>query len=98
MARDPYENCNYDIVGWKCTLDTCCLAQSSFNYLPSFGGNLFFAILFALLIIAHGVVGFRRKPMGYAVGSIFGFLLELLGYIGRIMLSKDPFNGMGFWT
>lgn len=47
MAIDPFANCNYDILGWQCTLETCCLAQSSFYYLPNLGGNVFFALFSA---------------------------------------------------
>ena len=62
MAIDPYANCNLQIPDYStCTLDTCCLAQSNFLYLPSYGGNLFFAIFFGGLIIPQLGLGIIYK-------------------------------------
>jgi len=94
---DPNANCNYDLPGYLCTLKTCCLAQSSFLYRPTLGGNTFFAVLFGLLIFAQIAFGIRYRTWGYMSAMILGLLSEVIGYVGRIMLYFNPFNGIGFW-
>lgn len=97
MAIDPYANCNFTISNNDlCTLETCCLAQSSFLYIPTLGGNVFFAVYFAALCIPHLWLGFRHRTQGFAIGMIAGLVLELVGYIGRVQLHSNPFNGNAF--
>ena len=97
MAIDPFANCNYDILGWQCTLETCCLAQSLFYYLPNLGGNVFFALFFGLLMFPQVYLGWKYKTWGYASGMILGLAFEVMGYAGRVRLHQNPFDGMGFW-
>ncbi|KAI8938750.1 hypothetical protein NX059_004617 [Plenodomus lindquistii] len=97
MAIDPYANCNYGIdPKVKCTLETCCLDQSSFHYIPNWGGNLFFAIYFAVLCIPQLWLGIRYRQKGFAAGMLMGLILETVGYAGRLMLHNDPFDDNGF--
>ena len=97
MATDPYANCNFDIgINAPCTLQTCCLAQSSFLYRPSWGGNLCFAIYFAVLCVPQLWLGIRYRQKGFAVGMLCGLILEAVGYAGRLMLHINPFNGNAF--
>ncbi|KAJ5358657.1 uncharacterized protein N7496_011070 [Penicillium cataractarum] len=97
MANDTFGNCNYDIPGWEFTIQTCCLAQSSFNYRPTFAGNLIFTILFCILIIPQLFLGIRHKTWGYMAGTIIGFAFEALGYAGRVRLHINPFESISFW-
>ena len=90
MAIDPYANCS-NIPSYKCTLETCCLAQSSFLYLPSYGGNMFFAVFFGLFIIPQLGLGYWYKTWGFAVGMVMGLVLEVLGYVSRVQLHNSPF-------
>jgi len=97
MAIDPYANCNFNILDNSlCTLETCCLAQSSFLYLPSYGANLFFIILFAILIVPHLGLGIFYKTWGFMIGMLFGLVLEVLGYVARVQLHNNPFDGNAF--
>nr|QCC62997.1 hypothetical protein [Phoma sp.] len=97
MTTDPFANCNFDIPPTeRCTLDTCCLAQSSFLYRPSWGGNLFFIIYFAILCLPQLWLGIRYRQTGFAIGMLIGLVLEVVGYAGRVMLHTDPFNGNAF--
>lgn len=97
MAIDPYANCNpYIEDNNLCTLETCCLAQSSFLYIPDFGGNLFFTIWFAILLIPQLYLGIRYKTWGFMGGMLSGLILEVIGYAARIMLNDNPFNGDAF--
>ncbi|WPG99733.1 Hypothetical protein R9X50_00255200 [Acrodontium crateriforme] len=88
--------CNFDIPRYDCTLETCCLAQSSFLYIPSFGGNLFFTIFFAAAIIPQLIIGIWYRTWGFAVGMFCGLLLEVIGYVARVMLHGSPFDANPF--
>jgi len=96
MAIDPYANCNLAIENYLCTLDTCCLAQSPFLYRASYGGNLAFAIIFGVFLIPQIALGVYYKTWGFMVGMIMGLILEVLGYVARILLHDNPFNGDAF--
>lgn len=98
MGIDPYAGCDWTLTDWSyCTLDTCCLMQGgTFLYLPSFGGNVFFAVFFGLFIIPNLYLGIKHKTWGYMAGMVIGLLLEVLGYAARIMLHNNPWDGNGF--
>ncbi|KAF2022779.1 RTA1-domain-containing protein [Setomelanomma holmii] len=97
MAIDPWANCDFTIdPNVRCTLETCCLAQSSFLYLPNWGGNLFFTIYFAVLCIPQLWLGIRYRQTGFAIGMLLGLILEVVGYAGRLILHNDPFDSNGF--
>jgi len=96
MAIDPYANCNTTIPSELCTLDTCCLAQSSFHYRPDFGGNLFFLIFFAIFIVPQLALSVWKRTWGFGVGMLLGLLLEVVGYAARIILHNNPFDNNGF--
>lgn len=97
MADDAaYANCNPEIPNYLCTLDTCCLAQSSFLYRPSYGGNLTFAIVFGVALLPQLGLGVYYKTWGFMVGMLCGLILEVLGYAARIMLHNNPFDKNAF--
>ena len=89
--------CNFDIPQYLCTLDTCCLAyQSPFAYRPTYGGNLFFAIIFGIVLLPQLGLGIYYKTWGFMVGMVCGLILEVLGYAARLMLHNNPFDGNAF--
>ncbi|KAF2717580.1 RTA1-domain-containing protein [Polychaeton citri CBS 116435] len=98
MAIDPYANCqadpNFDFN--LCTLETCCLAQSSFTYIPDFGGNVFFCVWFGLLIIPQLYFGIKHRVWGYMISMIIGLVFEIVGYVGRLQLHDNPWSDNGF--
>jgi len=96
MAIDPFANCNYALSSDDCTLDTCCLAQSSFTYRPDLGGNIFFAVFFGILLIPQLGLGIYYKTWGVLIGMICGLVLEVVGYAGRVLLHNNPFNDNAF--
>lgn len=97
MSLDPYANCNFTIPDNNlCTLETCCLAQSPFTYHVTYGGNLFFAILFGVTILPQLGLGIYYKTWGFMVGMVIGLILEVLGYVARVQLHDNPFNGDAF--
>ncbi len=97
MTIDPYANCNFSLNTTEfCTLDTCCLAQSSFLYIPNYGANMFFAVFFALFIIPHIGLGIWFRTWGFMVGMVIGLILEVLGYVSRVQLHDNPFANNPF--
>lgn len=75
----------------QCTLATCDMIYAYFTYLPNLAGNLVFVVIFGLLIGPQVFFGIRYKTWGYMVGMLGGLVLEVLGYIGRVLLHKNPF-------
>ncbi len=96
MGIDPFANCNPAIQQDLCSLDTCCLAQSHFLYRPVLGANLFFAIFFGLFIVPQLGLSVWRRTWGFGIGMVIGLLLEVIGYVARILLHNNPFNGNAF--
>ncbi|KAH7140260.1 RTA1 like protein-domain-containing protein [Dactylonectria estremocensis] len=79
-----------------CNLDLCPLEWSMYTYIPSLSANVVLLVLFALIGIVHGYLGFRWKSWGFMAGMLAGCAAELVGYAGRIMLHDNPFQYQGF--
>ncbi|GFN18516.1 hypothetical protein AtubIFM55763_008697 [Aspergillus tubingensis] len=75
-----------------CTLTTCPLSDAYVNYVPSLAGNIFYAAVFAALLIAQLILGIRYRTWGYLTGLFGGLLLEIIGYVGRIQMHYNPFK------
>jgi hypothetical protein len=88
--------CDWQILSEYCTLDTCCLAQSSFLYRPNYGANLFFTVFFAVFILPQVGLGIWYRTWGFAISMAMGLILETVGYAARIMLHNNPFSANGF--
>ena len=79
-----------------CTVDTCPLECAEVHFLPTLAGNGIYAGIFGLILIAQLGLGIRYKTWGFMVGMALGLVLEVVGYIGRIMLHNNPFDFNGF--
>jgi hypothetical protein len=79
-----------------CTLDTCSLELASFLYLPTIPGNAIFAALFGIFIVGQLYLGIRHKVWGYMTAMILGLVLEVVGYVARILLHNSPFENNFF--
>lgn len=79
-----------------CTLDTCPISDSVFGYRPSLGANVTFLVLFALSACIHVYQGIRTKKRAFWISVLLGCFCEVIGYIGRILMSNNPFDGNGF--
>lgn len=75
-----------------CTIDTCPASESMLGYRANLAGNALFAALFAIMLLAQFGFGIRHKTWSYLVAMGFGLVLEVVGYAGRLLLYKDPFN------
>lgn len=79
-----------------CTLETCDLSMASFLYLPTRPGNAIYAAIFAIYIVTQLFLGIKHKTWGYMVAMVLGLLLEVIGYVARIMLHNSPFDKNNF--
>ncbi|KAF2760759.1 putative RTA1 domain protein [Pseudovirgaria hyperparasitica] len=75
----------------QCTLDICPIDIARFHYLPNVAGNVFFCIVFGVCLLLQLFFGIKHKTWGYMVAMVFGLVLELLGYVGRLLLHNNPF-------
>ncbi|KAL2185775.1 RTA1 like protein [Thermothelomyces heterothallicus CBS 203.75] len=89
--------------GWRPTYDTChevsqlCPVQATtLGYYPNDGVNIFLAIAYGLAALVTIVIGIWKRTWGYSLAVGAGCILEFAGYIGRILLSKNPWNDGAF--
>ncbi|CAF3566561.1 unnamed protein product [Fusarium graminearum] len=76
---------------------TCPASNGFYTYNPSVGGNAMLLTVFALLSIATIYFGIRSKTYLFSIILTAGLLLEVLGFIGRILLhSKRDDQGHFF--
>jgi hypothetical protein len=81
----------------ECRLDKACLDEfGSVHYLPSMFGNALFLGIFGTVLILQIWLGIRHKTWGYMAAMIGGNVLEIVGYLGRIMMNKSPFEDTNF--
>ncbi|KAI5781921.1 RTA1 like protein-domain-containing protein [Geopyxis carbonaria] len=75
-----------------CTLDTCPIENSFFDYRPSLAANTSLLALFGLSLLANLVQGVAWKTWTFMIAMVLGNLTEILGYVGRVMAYNDPFK------
>jgi hypothetical protein len=74
------------------------LKYSFWNYRPFKIVNLAFAILFgisALTYVFQGIFS-KTKWLGFTVAMVSGCVLEVIGYIGRVMANDDIFSEVSY--
>ncbi|KAK9419701.1 putative Sphingoid long-chain base transporter RSB1 [Seiridium unicorne] len=80
----------------NCTLDLCPVEWSVFQYRPSLAANGAFIGLFFVVGVLHAVLGFRWKTWFFGWSMILGSIMEIVGYVGRILLHENPFSFVAF--
>ena len=92
-------NPHYDIVfgpNSNCTLASCPVKTSVYEYRPSLGGNLTFLFLFAIGLLLHTVLAYKWRTFAFGFAMAGGCVNEIVGYVGRILLWQNPFSFPGF--
>jgi len=74
-----------------CKLGECPISWATISYIPNLGGNVVYMICFLVLLGVQIFFGVRHKTWAFMVCMIFGILLEIIGYVGRILLHDNPF-------
>ncbi|MAD82233.1 MAG: hypothetical protein CL912_04660 [Deltaproteobacteria bacterium] len=85
---DSTDDCNF-------VSPTCLVEDTVYGYTPNLGGNAFYAIVFAIcaLIQFYYIFRFWRAWKTFSVLTFIGCCGECCGYIGRIFLHKNPWDG-----
>ncbi|KAF2111484.1 RTA1 like protein-domain-containing protein [Lophiotrema nucula] len=73
----------------------CPVEDTIYGYAPNLGANAFYAVIFALCSVVQLYFIFRywRIWKGYSILVFVGALGECCGYVGRILLHQNPWNG-----
>jgi hypothetical protein len=79
-----------------CSLALCDLTLAHVGYLPSLPGNALFAALFVICFFAQFILGIKYRTWGFMAAAILGMLIEVIGYVGRIMMHSNPFSKNNF--
>lgn len=74
-------------VGLLCPAD-----GSSLGYPPSLIASCIFAATFGLSLVCHFALGFKHKTWVFMGVYCTGSLLEVLGYVGRILMRNNPYD------
>ncbi len=81
----------------NCTLSTCTIDSSYYFYRVSLAANTTFVVLFALSLIGFILTyAFTRRGTAFTVAMTIGTILEVLGYVGRIMSWHNQWSQNGF--
>lgn len=80
----------------NCTLELCPLDVTIFKYRPSLAANTVFLVFFAIALFIHAYLGFKWRTWVFSSVMALGCLTEVIGYGGRILMWKDPFEFAGF--
>lgn len=76
----------------------CANVPSHYETVPSTVANAIFAALFSLSFIGFIAVyfGTRRRGTFFVVTMCLGNICEILGYVARVLSSKNPWEELGF--
>jgi hypothetical protein len=75
---------------------SCPVSDTIYGYYPDLGGNSFFTAVFAVLLIAQLVIGVWKRTWSFTAWVSISCFLELLGYIGRLIMHANPWSVSGF--
>ncbi|KAL0937485.1 parasitic phase-specific protein psp-1 [Colletotrichum truncatum] len=80
----------------NCTLELCPIEWSILQYRPSVPASAVFIAFFSVALIIHAVQGIRSRTWGFMGSMISGCVLEIVGYVGRLLIYDNPFDFQGF--
>ncbi|KAK3718375.1 hypothetical protein LTR37_005188 [Vermiconidia calcicola] len=71
----------------------CPVELTTYGYAPALWANVILCVLFGLTGVLQIIFGVYYKTWTWAVTVSFGCLLEFAGYIGRILMHYNAWNG-----
>ncbi|KAG7412713.1 RTA1 like protein-domain-containing protein [Fusarium sp. MPI-SDFR-AT-0072] len=80
----------------NCTLELCPLESSILRYQPNVPANAIFIGVFGLSMALHIFQGIKMKTWGFMASMMAGCILEIIGYVGRLIIHDNPFDFIGF--
>ena len=78
------------------TVDACPVERGIIRYQPTIAGNSIYGVCFILLLLTQLYFGIRKKTWTYMSAVCLGVFGEIVGYGGRLMLNKNPFEMNNF--
>lgn len=85
-------NATYIAMARKyCKVGECPESWATIRYRPTMPGNIIYLLAFLVLLGGQLFYGIRNKTWSYMGTVSTGILLEIIGYIGRLMLHQNPF-------
>ncbi|KAI3342437.1 RTA1 like protein-domain-containing protein [Ustulina deusta] len=73
-----------------------CISANCLRVPPTLTGNAILLAFFAILIPIAVALGARYKSLGFATAISTGLSLEVVGYVGRLLLHSHHNNGIDF--
>jgi hypothetical protein len=70
----------------------CPVEATTYGYYPSLGPNATLLAVFAILLVAQAVIGLLKRVYWYSGAIAAGCLLEMLGYVGRLLMHENPWS------
>jgi hypothetical protein len=74
----------------------CPVEATTYGYYPNYGGNIFFAVFYGLCGLFQLGFGIYFRSWTLMVALTVGTFLEMAGYIGRVLMSKNPWDEGAF--
>jgi hypothetical protein len=74
----------------------CPVELTTYGYYPNLTVNAFFVALFGLLCISQIGIGTLRRTWTYMLAMVLATFGEAVGYGGRLMMWKNPWDSDGF--
>ncbi|CAK3992425.1 parasitic phase-specific psp-1 [Lecanosticta acicola] len=69
----------------NCTVESCSVYTSFYNYRIDLGANIAFLVCFSILLLVYLVIWItKRRCHLFAVAMILGLVIEIVGYASRI--------------
>jgi hypothetical protein len=81
----------------NCTVETCPILSSFYNYRINLAPNITFLVLFSLAVPWFvGVWLYTKQGYWFTTAILLGLAAEIIGYTGRIISYNDQWNQNGF--
>jgi hypothetical protein len=80
----------------NCTVSVCPIELSVYGYRPSLAASGTLIALYSICMIIQLFLGFKHRTWWYMISMFFGCLDEILGYVGRILYWRNPWQQTGF--
>lgn len=76
----------------------CPVQATVLGYYPNLGINAFLCAAFAVCALGLLGMGAWKRTWGYSAALAAGCILEMVGYVGRVQLSSNPWSDKAFQT
>jgi hypothetical protein len=74
----------------------CPVEATTYGYYPNLAGNIFFTVFFGILALFQLGIGVYYRTWTFMLAVAAGAILELAGYIGRVLMHSNPWNSSAF--